>query len=84
MVPTMPPFFPAGGFSLPRMEKYHIFYLLVVGNGGLLMLVCSNVHVSGEFSISGNACSTTFGVSHGFTTLMKGCGVTYFYVTGWF
>ena len=45
---------PAGECSLPLLEKYRILDLLVVGNGGPLMLVCSNVHVSGEFSIFGN------------------------------
>ena len=40
------------------------------------MLACSNVHVSGGFSISGNAFSMDFGVSHGFVTLIKGCRVT--------
>ena len=74
MVPTMPPFFPAGEINLPRLEKYRIFDLLVVGNGGPLMLVCSNVHVSGGFSIFGNAFSTDFGVSHGFLTLKKAAG----------
>ena len=39
------------------------------------MLACSNVHVSGGFSICGNAFSTTFGVSHRFVTLKKGCRV---------
>ena len=39
------------------------------------MLACSNVHVSGGFSIFGNAFSTTFGVSHRFVTLIKGCRV---------
>ena len=41
------PLFPAGEFSLLRLEKYHIFDLLVIGNGGPLMLACSNVHVCG-------------------------------------
>ena len=49
MVPTMPPFFPTGEISLPRLEKYRIFYLLVIRNGGPLMLLCSNVHVFGGF-----------------------------------
>ena len=75
------PLFPAGEFSLPRMEKYRIFYPLIIGNRGQLMLACSNVHVFGEFSISGNSFSKDFGVSHGFATLIKGCGVTDFYVT---
>ena len=34
---------------LARLEKYRIFYLFVVGNGGSLMLMCSNVHVSEGF-----------------------------------
>ena len=69
------PIFPAGEFSLPRLEKYCIFDLLVVGNKGLLMLVCSNVHISEGFSIFGNAFSTAFRVSHGFVTLIKVCRV---------
>ena len=40
------------------------------------MLACSNVHVSGGFSILANAFSMAFGVSHGFITLIKGCRVT--------
>ena len=69
------PLFPTRKFSHPRLEKYRIFYLLVVGNGGLLMLVCSNVNVSEGFSIFGNA-FTTFEVSHGFVTPIKGCRET--------
>ena len=56
MVPTMSP----KEVDLPWLVKYCVFYLFVVGNGGLLMLACSNVHVSGEFSIFGNAFSTAF------------------------
>ena len=48
------------------------------------MLACSNVHVSGGFSIFGNAFSAAFGVSHGFVTPIKGCRVTNSFVTGWF
>ena len=48
------------------------------------MLACFDVNVSEEFSIFGNAFSMTFGVSHRFVTLIKGCGVMDFYVTGWF
>ena len=70
------PIFPAGEFSLHRLEKYRVFDLFVVGNGGLLMLACSNVHVFCEFSIFGYAFSTTFGVSHGFVTPIKGFRVT--------
>ena len=44
------PLFLVGEISLPRLEKYHMLDLLVVGNGGMLMLVCSNVHVSEGFS----------------------------------
>ena len=39
------------------------------------MFECSNVHVSGGFSIFGNAFSTAFGVSHGFVIPIKGCRV---------
>ena len=53
MVPTMPPF-----FRLGSSKKYHVFDLFVIGSEGLL--VCSNMHVSGEFSIFGNTFSTTF------------------------
>ena len=52
--------FQAGEVDLPRLEKYLVFNLFVVGNGGPLMLARSNVHVSGESSIFGNAFSTTF------------------------
>ena len=37
-----------------------------------------------KFPIFGNVFHTAFGVSHGFVTFIKGCGVTDFYVTGWF
>ena len=60
MVPTLPPFFPAGEVSLLRLEKYRILDLLVVGNGGPLMLVCSNMRVSGGFSIFGNTFNAAF------------------------
>ena len=59
------PLFSIGEISFPRLEKYHIHYLIVVGNGGPLMLVCSNVHVSEGFSIFGNAFNTTFGFPTG-------------------
>ena len=45
------PIFMAGEFDLPRLEKYSVFVLFVVENGGSLMLACSNVHVIGEFFI---------------------------------
>ena len=38
--------FQAGEFNLPRLEKYRVFDLVVVGNGGPLMFACSNVHIS--------------------------------------
>ena len=41
------PLFPSGEFDLPRLEKYCVFDLIVVGNGGPLMTACSNVHVFG-------------------------------------
>ena len=53
MVPTMSPF-----FRLGSSKKYRVFDLFVIRNEGLL--VCSNVHVSGEFSIFGKAFSTAF------------------------
>ena len=40
------------------------------------MIACSKVHVSRGFSIFGNAFNTTFVVSHGFVTPIKGCRVT--------
>ena len=46
--------------------------MLVIGNGALLMLVCSNVHVFRGFSIFGNTFNTPFGVSHRFVTPIKG------------
>ena len=45
------------------------------------MLACSNVHVSGGFSIFGNAFRTTFEVSHGFVTPIKGCRVTDYFMS---
>ena len=60
MVPTMPPLFLVGEISLPPLEKYCILYLLVVGNGGPLMLMCSNVRVTMGFSIFGNTFNADF------------------------
>ena len=51
LVPTMPPLFSAREGSLPRLEKENVCDWLSVGNSGLLMLVCSNVYITGEFSI---------------------------------
>ena len=45
------PLFSAGKVSLPRLEKENICDWLGVGNSGLLMLVCSNVRITEEFSI---------------------------------
>ena len=52
--------FPAREVDLPSWKNTFFFYLLVVGNRGPLLLVCSNVHVSGESSIFGNAFSMDF------------------------
>ena len=52
--------FPTGEFDLPWLEKYCVFDLIVVGNGGPLILACSNVHVFGECSIFGIIFSTVF------------------------
>ena len=54
------PLFPAEDFSVPRLEKYLICYLLVFRKEGPLMLACSNVHVSRESSIFGNAFNMPF------------------------
>ena len=59
-IPTIPPFFLAGEFDFSRLEKYYVFDLVIVGNGGPLKLACSNMHVSGECSIFGISFSTTF------------------------
>ena len=67
--------FSIGEINLPRLEKYSILSTMVVGNGGPLMIVCSNVHVFGGFSIFGNTFNTAFGVSHRFVTPIKGCRV---------
>ena len=48
--------FPYGEFD----EKSRVCDLVIVGNGGPLMIACSNVHVSGECSISSIAFSTAF------------------------
>ena len=47
------PLFPIEKFDPPQLEKYRVFILFIIGNGGSLMLACSNVHVTGEFSIFG-------------------------------
>ena len=54
------PIFPSGEFDLPWSEKYCACDLVVVGNGGPLMIACSNVHVFRERSISSLAFSMTF------------------------
>ena len=60
------PLFPVGKIILPRLEKYRILDMLVVRNGGPLMLVCSNVHISGGFPIFGNTFNTPLGFPTGF------------------
>ena len=47
------PLFPVGKGSLPWLEKENVCDWLGVGNNELLMLVCFNVHITGEFSIFG-------------------------------
>ena len=68
MVPTMLPLFLVGEISLPQLEKYHILDLFVVGNGGPLMLMCSNARVTRGFSIFGNTFNAAF---LGFPTCSK-------------
>ena len=58
--PQCPSFFLAREISLPWLEKFRILYLLVVGNGGPLMLVFSNARVTGGFSIFGNTFNADF------------------------
>ena len=50
------PLFAIGEISLPWLEKYRILDLLVIGNGGPLMFMCSNARVIVGFYIFG----TTF------------------------
>ena len=45
------PLFPDGEVSLPRLKKENVCEWLDMGNSGLLMLGCSNVRITGEFSI---------------------------------
>ena len=45
------PLFPAREVSLSRLEKENVCDWLGMGNSGLLMLVCSNMRITGEFSI---------------------------------
>ena len=52
-VPTMPPFFRLGRAVFPGWEKENVCDWLGVGNNVLLMLVCSNVRITGEFPIFG-------------------------------
>ena len=47
------PLFSAWEGSLPRLEKENVSDCLGVRNNELLMLVCSNVRITGEFSILG-------------------------------
>ena len=44
------PIFPAREGSLPWLKKENVCDWLSVGNSELLMLVCSNVRITGEFS----------------------------------
>ena len=45
------PLFHAGKGSLPLLEKENVGDWVSVGNIGLLMLVCSNVHITGNFLV---------------------------------
>ena len=47
------PLFPIGEVSLPQLEKENVCDWLGVRNSGPLMLVCSNVRITGEFSTFG-------------------------------
>ena len=47
------PLFPAEEVGLSQLEKKNVYDWLGVGNSGLLMLVCSNVRITGAFSIFG-------------------------------
>ena len=47
------PIFPAGEVNLPWLGKENVYDWLGMGNSGLLMLVCSNVCITGEFYIFG-------------------------------
>ena len=67
--------FLAGEISLPQLEKYRILDLLVVGNGGPLMLMCSNAQITGGFLFLVAHLMQLFGVSHRFETPIKGCRV---------
>ena len=51
LVPTMPLFFPTGEVNLPWLEKENVCKWLDVGNSGMLMPGCSNVHIIEEYSI---------------------------------
>ena len=82
-VPTTPPLFPAGEISLPWLEKCRTLDLLVFGNRGPLMLVCSITHVTGVFSIFGDTFSAAFVVSHRFETPIKGRKVMGFLLYYW-
>ena len=85
MVPTMPLFFSAGEISLPRLEKYHILDLLVIGNGGPLIIMCSNARVSRGFSIFGNTFTAVFwGFPQVRNPYKRLQGNGFFYATGWF
>ena len=51
--PTMPLFFRLGRSVFPGWEKRTFVTRFGVRNNGRLMLVCSNVHITKEFSIFG-------------------------------
>ena len=79
------PIFSAGEISLPRLEKYRILDLLVVGSGGLLMLVYSPAHITKGFSIFGNKFNAAFwGFPQVRNPYKRLQGNGFFYVTGWF
>ena len=47
------PLFSTGKGNLPKQEKENVCDWLGVGNNGLLMLVCSNMRITKEYSIFG-------------------------------
>ena len=63
------------------MFLFYFIFLAIVGNGGPLMLACSNADVFKEYTIFGVAFSTDFLVSPWFVTSIKGCKVSGFYPT---
>ena len=74
----------APSVRLPRLGKENVSDWLGMGNSGLLMLVCSNVCITGEFSIFGITFDVVFGIPLKLEVSIKGLqGGGSLYATGY-